>query len=77
LQWHFDQGAKFGFAGWWIWAYQDVADTDSAITWDQKKGIRAHDGTWKPDLLEVIRRQAVSRVNDTTRPTGRPTRHRR
>jgi hypothetical protein len=50
LDWHFQQCREYGFAGWWIWAYQDTA-TD-------KTGLRSVEGTWKPALVEVVRRQA-------------------
>jgi len=47
LQWHFDQCMAHGFAGWWVWAYQDAGKEVS--------GVRARDGAWKQDLVGVIR----------------------
>ena len=52
LQWHFHKCAEYGFAGWWIWAYQD----GEAL--DQRQGIRRLDGQWKTDLLETVKQQA-------------------
>ena len=52
LQWHFQKCAEYGFAGWWIWAYQDHDAPD------QRQGIRCSDGRWKTDLLEAIQQQA-------------------
>jgi hypothetical protein len=46
LRWHFRKCAEYGFAGWWIWAYQD--------TRDHQWGIRTLDGRWKPALLQAI-----------------------
>jgi hypothetical protein len=50
LKWHFQKSAQYGFAGWWIWAYQD---TPKATT-----GIRDLAGNWKQDLVQVIKQQA-------------------
>ena len=47
LQWHFDKCREYGFAGWWIWAYQD---TPSA-----RSGLRTVDGAWKADLVRALR----------------------
>ena len=47
LLWHFRKCAEYGFAGWWIWAYQD--------TRDHQWGLRTLDGRWKPDLLQAIK----------------------
>ena len=49
LKWHFQKGAQYGFAGWWIWAYQD---TPKATT-----GTRDLAGHWKQDLVQVIQQQ--------------------
>ncbi len=46
LRWHFAKGDEYGFAGWWMWAYQDTA-TDQT-------GLRRLDGEWKRDLTTVI-----------------------
>jgi hypothetical protein len=50
LKWHFQKSAQYGFAGWWVWAYQD---TPKATT-----GIRDLAGKWKQDLVQVIKQQA-------------------
>jgi hypothetical protein len=50
IAWHRKKCAEYGFAGWWIWSYQDTAT--------EKTGIRDVAGVWKPELLEVIREQA-------------------
>lgn len=50
LQWHFRQCASYGFAGWWIWAYQDTPAAQN--------GIRTVSGQWKEDLLQAIRERA-------------------
>jgi hypothetical protein len=49
LQWHFQKCAEYGFAGWWIWSYQDQKP-------GEQTGIRSQDGQWKADLMEAIRR---------------------
>ena len=46
LRWHLAKCAEYGFAGWWMWAYQD---TPSA-----KTGLRMLDGRWKDTLLREI-----------------------
>lgn len=46
LRWRLAKCAEFGFAGWWMWAYQD---TPSA-----KTGLRMLDGRWKDTLLREI-----------------------
>ena len=51
LNWHFRKCMEYGFAGWWIWEYQDTPH----YTW----GIRDFDGGWKQDLVGIIRRQAL------------------
>ena len=51
LDWHFQKCAEYGFAGWWIWSYQD----QKAL--NQRQGIRTLDGHWKPDLLQAIKGQ--------------------
>ena len=51
LRWHFRKSAEYGFAGWWIWAYQDQ-EADN-----QRTGIRALDGQWKTDLLQAVKQQ--------------------
>ena len=50
LKWHFQKSAQYGFAGWWVWAYQN---TPKATT-----GIRDLAGNWKQDLVRVIKQQA-------------------
>ncbi|MCX5758051.1 MAG: hypothetical protein NTU83_06020, partial [Candidatus Hydrogenedentes bacterium] len=47
FQWHFQKCAEYGFAGWWIWAYQDTPTS--------KSGIREVTGAWKTDLIHVIK----------------------
>ncbi len=51
LTWHFQKCAEYGFAGWWIYSYQDQE------VFDQLTGIRHLDGRWKPDLMQAIRPQ--------------------
>lgn len=46
LAWHLRKCAEYGFAGWWIWSYQDSAT--------EKTGIRDLGGAWKPAMVEVI-----------------------
>lgn len=46
LRWHLDKCVEYGFAGWWIWAYQDTPQ--------QACGLRSAQGEWKQDLLRVI-----------------------
>ena len=50
FDWHFQKCKEYGFAGWWIWAYQDTPG--------EKTGIREVDGRWKQDLLKTITSQA-------------------
>lgn len=52
LQWHFQKSAEYGFAGWWVWAYED---TPTANT-----GIRNRVGDWKRDLVPVIQQPAAN-----------------
>jgi len=47
LDWNLKQVKEYGFAGWWIWSYQDAHANDN-------RGIKRLDGTWKMDLIEVI-----------------------
>ena len=47
LRWHFQKCAHYGFAGWWIWAYQDTPTDHS--------GISDLDGNWGTNLTEVLR----------------------
>jgi hypothetical protein len=53
LEWHFRKCTEYGFAGWWIWAYQDTPS--------DRKGIRCLDGRWKLDLVQTIKHQASTR----------------
>jgi hypothetical protein len=46
LRWHLAKCKEYGFAGWWMWAYQD---TPSSLS-----GLRRRDGTWKEELLAEI-----------------------
>jgi len=55
LSWHFQKNAEYGFAGWWVWSYQD---TPTATT-----GIRDFAGNWKQDLVQVIKKQAANSAN--------------
>ena len=59
LEWHFQKCREFGFAGWWIWAYQDLVDDEHTVTADRKTGIRTRSGAWKTDLIQVVRRAAA------------------
>ena len=52
LKWHFQKGAQYGFAGWWVWAYQDTPK--------ETTGIRSLDGNWKRDLVQIIKQQAAN-----------------
>lgn len=47
LEWHFGKCREYGFAGWWIWSYQDRGE--------QRTGIRGEDGEWKAELLEAVK----------------------
>lgn len=51
LEWHFKKCAEYGFAGWWIYSYQDQE------VFNQLTGIRRLDGQWKEDLIEVVKQQ--------------------
>jgi hypothetical protein len=51
LQWQVDKCAEYGFAGWWIWAYQDTPAAHS--------GIRDIHGNWKQDLVRTIKQQGT------------------
>jgi hypothetical protein len=53
LKWHLEKCAQYGFAGWWIWAYQDTP-TD-------RSGIRDLDGNWKTNLTPVLRGAIANR----------------
>jgi len=53
LEWHFEKCAEYGFAGWWIWAYQDSSRATS--------GIRTVTGEWKQDLVEVMKKRTEGR----------------
>lgn len=48
LAWHLQKCAQYGFAGWWIYAYQD---RDAP---NQQMGLRTTDGHWKNDLLVML-----------------------
>lgn len=50
LAWNFAKCKEYGFAGWWIWSYQDSVS--------YKTGIRDIYGVWKTDLVQVIKAQA-------------------
>ena len=52
LRWHLAKCREYGFAGWWMWAYQDTATS--------KTGLRRLDGGWKAELVREI-------VNDRDR----------
>ncbi len=54
LQWHFDKCREYGFAGWWIWAYQDTPTSHS--------GIRDVGEKWKQELVDSIKKQGAGRV---------------
>jgi hypothetical protein len=54
LEWHYRKCAEYGFAGWWIWAYQDTPTDHS--------GIRDIHGNWKPELVESIKEQAARKA---------------
>ena len=55
LAWHFQKCAEYGFAGWWIWSYQDTAA--------EKTGIKDVAGLWKPALVERIRNSELRIAN--------------
>lgn len=52
LQWHFQKCAEYGFAGWWMWAYQDQEVPEN------HQGIRRANGQWKRELLLTIKKQS-------------------
>ncbi len=54
LEWHFQKCAEYGFAGWWIYSYQDQE------AFNQRTGIRTLEGTWKTDLLRLVREQSAA-----------------
>jgi hypothetical protein len=45
MRWHVAQCRRYGFAGWWVWAYMDTPTSHT--------GLRRLDGSWKRDLLEA------------------------
>ena len=47
LRWHLARCREYGFAGWWMWAYQDTPTSHA--------GLRRLDGEWKEDLVEALR----------------------
>ncbi len=51
-EWQLQKCAEYGFAGWWIWAYQDTAHATS--------GIRSLNGEWKQDLVRAIKPEKAS-----------------
>lgn len=51
LDWQFRKVREYGWAGWWIWAYQDTPT--------ERSGLRDVNGLWKPPLLGAVRRQAA------------------
>ncbi len=53
LRWQLGACNRHGFAGWWIWAYQDTPES--------KSGIRKLSGDWKPEVVKIIRDNASSR----------------
>jgi len=53
LEWHFGKVSEYGFAGWWIWSYQDSADAAT--------GLRDLQGHWKPELVRVVRARTGAR----------------
>jgi len=58
LAWHFQKCAEYGFAGWWIYSYQDQDAPD------QRTGIRHLDGTWKRDLWPLMRDPAAADLQE-------------
>ncbi len=54
LEWHYRKCGEYGFAGWWMWSYQDTPADHS--------GIRDVQGEWKPDLVQTIKRQGAGTV---------------
>jgi len=55
LEWQFQKCKEYGFAGWWLWSYQDHPEE---FKLSHQTGIRRADGQWKADLLNVVRKQA-------------------
>jgi len=64
LEWHFQKCREYGFAGWWIYSYQDQE------VFNQLTGIRRLNGQWKPDLLQAVRQQAARTLPNKPGPTG-------
>jgi len=56
LEWNFQKCREYGFAGWWIYSYQDQEAFDYGTP--QQTGIRRLDSEWKQDLLDAVRKQA-------------------
>lgn len=54
LQWHFDKVSEYGFGGWWIWSYKDCEK--------ETTGLRRLNGTWKKDLVRVVRKRSTRRM---------------
>jgi len=54
LQWHFDKISEYGFGGWWIWSYKDCEK--------EATGLRRLNGTWKEDLVRVVRKRSTRRM---------------
>jgi hypothetical protein len=54
LQWHFAKATEYGFAGWWLWSYQDSAH--------EATGLRDLRGRWKPDLVREVRQRTRQRA---------------
>jgi arylsulfatase A len=46
LRWHIAKCREYGFAGWWMWAYQDTPAS--------RTGLRTLDGRWKEELVSEI-----------------------
>lgn len=47
LSWHFGKCRAYGFAGWWIWAYQDTSR--------ERNGLCDAAGAWKRELVAALR----------------------
>ena len=52
LEWHINKCTEYGFAGWWIYNYQDRTASG------QQMGLREVDGHCKTDLVNLIKKQA-------------------
>ncbi|MCA9437206.1 MAG: hypothetical protein KC978_15580 [Candidatus Omnitrophica bacterium] len=52
IQWNLEKCAEYGFAGWWVYSYQDQE------VFEQRTGIRSLDGQWKTDLLPSLKWRA-------------------